>query len=257
MRRVGAGLFRLAAGDGEQPVRAVCFPHAGGSASAFHAWPALLKAAADVLALTLPGRGIRIRDELIADLPAIARAVADDLQGGNLLDRPYVLFGHSMGGLVAYATASELARRGLPPATVVGISATPAPWSAQCAAPARQSDDELLDRLRSFQATPESTLTGNAALRALLPAIRADFEACDGYQPAPRPLESPVLCWAGTRDPVAPVETVRAWSEIATTGFELELLDASHFYLDEHGSRIIRGLLAGLITAPAATREFA
>ena len=60
-----------------------------------------------------------------------------------------------------------------------------------------------------------------------------------------------------TRPGAAPPQTVRAWHRTAAAGFDFELFDSRHFYLDEHGPRIIRALLGRLITAPDATREFA
>jgi surfactin synthase thioesterase subunit len=243
MRRVGGALFRLGEGEGEQPVRLVCCPHAGGSARHFNGWQDAAGADADVLAVTLPGRGTRIRDPLLEDMGAIGRALADDLE--PLLDRPYALFGHSMGGLVAYETARRIESRGLRPPTVLGISATPAPPSAPASAATRQSDAELLDRLRAFEATPEAAFASSSAINALLPAIRADFAACDAYAPAyGSPLEVPVVAWAGSRDAVAPPPRVAEWRACVSGGWRLTELPEGHFYLDRHRESIVRGLLS-------------
>jgi surfactin synthase thioesterase subunit len=243
MHRVGSGLFRLTDDGRERPVRLICCPHVGGSARVFHGWPAIAGDAAEVLALTLPGRGIRVRERPLDDMNAIASALADDL--APLLDRPYLLFGHSMGGLVAYETTREVAQRGLPGPVALGISATAAPWLTPHGPARWQSDDEMLDRLRAFGATPEAAFGRTAAMTALLSAVRADFMACDTYRhPSAAPaLDLTVLLWAGTKDSVAPVDQVRAWREIVTGVCELTRVPAGHFYLERYCGQIVHRLL--------------
>ena len=95
-------------------VRLVCLPFAGGGASAFRTWPQELPLDIDVWAAQLPGRETRFADpaytrmdRLVSDLAA---AVCPNL------DRPYALFGHSIGSLVALELVRELRRQGRPPA---------------------------------------------------------------------------------------------------------------------------------------------
>src|SRR5262245_5024504 len=86
-------------------LRLWCLPHAGGSASMFRDWPGGLPGAVEVGASQLPGREDRIAEPAVDD----AAELADQLwqHVGPHLDRPYALFGHSMGALIAF----ELARR--------------------------------------------------------------------------------------------------------------------------------------------------
>jgi surfactin synthase thioesterase subunit len=74
--------------------------HAGGSHVLYRRWAAGLPDTWDVRLLDAPGHG------LLPDLPRIddAHRLADFLLRGveSELDRPYALFGHVMGALVAY-----------------------------------------------------------------------------------------------------------------------------------------------------------
>ena len=83
-----------------------CLPYAGGSAMRIYgAWRSALRGQVDVVPVELPGRGARITEPLRTEVTALA----EDALGAVLprLDRPYALFGHSLGALVAF----ELARR--------------------------------------------------------------------------------------------------------------------------------------------------
>ncbi|MFD0478768.1 thioesterase II family protein [Nonomuraea thailandensis] len=50
-----------------------------------------------------PGRADRVREAPVEDAHTMADLVAEAMR--PLLDRPAVLFGHSMGSLIAYETA--------------------------------------------------------------------------------------------------------------------------------------------------------
>ena len=86
-------------------LRLICLPFAGGGAAAYRPWLKHLPSDIEMCLVQLPGRETRMRetpytrlDELVTDLvPALE----------PFLDRPYALFGHSMGALTAY----ELTRR--------------------------------------------------------------------------------------------------------------------------------------------------
>src|SRR5919108_6600477 len=80
-----------------------CFPSAGGSVSSFHAWARRLPPDIELVGAQLPGRG-----HLVAETPygAMDPLVADLAQAmWPLLHRPFMLFGHSMGSLVAFELA--------------------------------------------------------------------------------------------------------------------------------------------------------
>src|SRR4051812_30171971 len=85
-------------------LRLFCFPYAGGAANVFHNWSSLLPSSIDVCAVQPPGRGNRLLEEPYTGLRELVGAAANALLPH--MDRPFALFGHSMGALVAF----ELAR---------------------------------------------------------------------------------------------------------------------------------------------------
>jgi acyl transferase domain-containing protein/surfactin synthase thioesterase subunit len=112
------GALRLLTPDLSAPAyRLLCFPGAAGSADDYAPWVDLLPDDWQLMAVEYPGSGRR--REISADHPLSALTL--QVTGGILaLSKvPTVLFGHSLGALVAHATALELERHARAPVLVV------------------------------------------------------------------------------------------------------------------------------------------
>src|SRR5262249_52515237 len=79
----------------EPRLRLLCFPFAGASATAYHRLALKLPADVETCSLQLPGRGFRMREAALETFEAILDAMARTV--APRVDRPYALFGHSMG----------------------------------------------------------------------------------------------------------------------------------------------------------------
>jgi medium-chain acyl-[acyl-carrier-protein] hydrolase len=245
-RRLTDSLFRLSP-DRETRLRLVCVPPAGGWYTTFEPWGAVLPPQVDLCAVTLPGHGIRLRETPLTDIRAMAEGIAGEL--AELPQHPYVVFGHSMGGLIAFETVRALRRRGLPPPRALGVSGIRAPHIA--APPSDWRDPaRVVDRLRELQALPHHVLAKPKLMDALLPAFQADLTATDSYRAGPAALSDlPLLAWAGVNDPATGVPEVSAWRECSSGPFLLTVLDAGHSYLTDHAGVIARPLVDSLAGA--------
>ncbi|MDP6582372.1 MAG: thioesterase domain-containing protein [Vicinamibacterales bacterium] len=88
-------------------LRLICFPYAGGGASAFRGWGERLCAGVELVAVQLPGREDRLAEVPFTRLDTLISALSDEL--GPALDRPFAFFGHSMGALTAFSARCGLA----------------------------------------------------------------------------------------------------------------------------------------------------
>lgn len=236
-----------AAATGERPTRIFCIPYAGGSAAAFARWRAVADERVELIPVQLPGRGARIRERPVDRLDRLAAMLAEAL--GPRLDRPFALFGHSMGALLAFETARTLRRTGLPVPAALFVSARRAPQRASMRPPLhRLSDAQLIAELRALDGTPAAVLEDEELLGLMLPIVRADLKAVEThhYEAEPR-LDCPIRAFGGTRDSIAP-DDLSAWSEQTTRGFGLTMFDGGHFFLNTHYEamlQIMTDVLAG------------
>ncbi|NED82121.1 thioesterase [Streptomyces sp. SID11233] len=229
-------------------VQVLCFPHAGGSASGYYPLSTELAGVAETLVVQYPGRHDRIAEPFAERFGEVVDAVLASLPTSD--GRPLVLFGHSMGALLAFETARRLAAQGRSPAALF-VSGSEAPaLPRQARLPNPPGDDDLIGEMRLLSGTGEELLTDPEILRLALPPLRADYAMLFArtYVPGP-PLRCPVVALTGDRDPRVSVEGARAWEGESAGPFELHVLSGGHFFLSDHLDRV-----AGLVAAYAPGR---
>ncbi|MFD0275326.1 thioesterase II family protein [Kitasatospora sp. NPDC127111] len=227
------------------PVRLVCFPHAGGSASYFIDYAAALSPFADVLVVQYPGRQNRFAEPVIDSVDGLADRVHEALL--PWADRPLVFFGHSMGTLVSFEVARRFERDGVAGPVHLFVSGGRAPSLPRDSSVHLLPDDELFDELARLGGTDERVLA-NPELRSLvLPALRADYTAVETYRCGPEAVVSvPVTALTGDADPRASVAEVRDWERHTTGAFDLRVYPGGHFYLAEQRDAVVEVLAARL-----------
>jgi surfactin synthase thioesterase subunit len=180
-------------------------------------------------AVTLPGRESRRDETRHVDAETCVRALADELD--ELLRRPHVLLGHSMGAILAYLVAQQRISRGLraPEAVIV----------ASCRAPHLPAplgdlhllgDHELAAELVRYGGVPTEVLTRPDWLALLMPTVRDDLRICQSHwrTDAP-PLPCPLHIVAGLDDPVAPPDMMAAWASYSVQPQSVRSYPGGHF----------------------------
>ncbi|SCF00011.1 Surfactin synthase thioesterase subunit [Micromonospora viridifaciens] len=229
-----------------------CLPYAGGSAMRVYGrWQQELPDPIQVVPVELAGRGARIVETPLTSVDAITQDVIGTLL--DRIDRPYAIFGHSLGALVAFELARRLEHLHGRPASHLFVSGHRAP---QLPHPMGQYDYRLPDaefkeRLRELAGTPDEVLAHEELLDLVLPILRADFEAADTYRYRPGPrMSCPMTVCGGTDDPEAPPDTLPDWSALTAGPCEVRVLPGQHFFLHEEQATLLKGIAADLEPAP-------
>jgi surfactin synthase thioesterase subunit len=235
-----------------QGPRLVCFPHAGGSASFFFPFSEALHDRADVLAVQYPGRQDRWTEPCLLSIAELAEQVFHALEPH--VDRPIVLFGHSMGSLVAFETARRLeARLAVSPAALV-VSALRAPSRKRDEHVHEMDDAGVLDELRLLEQTASSLLDQPELRAMILPPVRGDYTAFETYQVNPgATVDCPITMLFGASDPKTTRDEAQAWAGHTTAGFTLRTFAGGHFYLNDHLPAVLDTVRA--LLPPATARH--
>ena len=218
--------------DSPAAARVFCFAHAGGNPRLFLDWQPYLGAVAEIIAVCPPGRGHRVMehrpsiDELI-DAAAAAISVATEDDG-----RPMYLFGHSLGGLIAFEVARRL--RDVPALRhliVSGISAPSLLPSRRIRALAELEGKPFAEALSFFGGLPPEVFAEEDVLELLLPGLIADFRMAAGYRYRPAaPLAINVSLISGRDDPHVGAAELGPWQDECLYPPTSHRADGGHFY---------------------------
>ncbi|MEW2399417.1 alpha/beta fold hydrolase [Streptomyces sp. NPDC046862] len=222
--------------DDDPAVRLVCLPPAGGGAHLYRHWPRLLPAGVGLVAVELPGHGSRLGEAPFTDLTRLAEGpLCEEIE--ELLDRPLIIFGHSMGAVVGYELCRAIRRR--------------RPWrptgfvAAACEAPAvlhtrdyagRMTDDGITRFLVDTGGTPAAILENEEFLDMLRPVIRADLGMLRARRHLPEePLGCPVRVYLGATDTTIDPAKAAGWAvESGADGdYRLQVFPGGHFFTRE------------------------
>ncbi len=212
-------------------VRLFCFPYGGGGESTFRSWQKGLPEAIEVCPVQLPGRGARIKEPPFTELGPLVRAAAQAL--APHLDRPFALFGHSMGALVCFELARHLRRGGGPQPVRLFVSGRCSPQKLIEPFAGDLPDSAFSEVLRRSGGTPEEVLENPELMELMLPVIRADFAVCRSYVYAPEPpFDFPITAFGGHEDRGVSRDCIGGWREHTTGPFVLRMLPGDHFFLN-------------------------
>ena len=233
--------------SGSVDLRLFCFPYAGGSALIYRDWAKHLPSAFQVLSVELPGRGSRLAERPLVNLPALVDALADVMN--PLLDLPYAFFGHSMGALIAFELARTLRREKGNEPRILFASGRRAPQNLDVS-PVTYSlpRDELIMELQRLEGTPREVLEHTELIDLMLPAIRADFQVTQTYKYEEEPaLGCPITVFGGLGDREETRRLLGDWKHQTTSRFSLHMLPGDHFFLNSSQAPLLQ-LLARELT---------
>lgn len=209
--------------------RLLCFPHAGGAAANYRGWTAALSPLVDVIAVEYPGRGFRRREQPARRIADLVHGIIPEIL--TEMTAPVILFGHSMGALVAFEVLRVLPHRRLPVAAIMSGCRPPVLRGSE---PEIHTlpDDEFIEELRKLDGTPEELLADRDLMEIAMPVLRADFEAIATYDPPKEfKLSCPVLVYGGEDDKSVSLQELERWQEHADASSPVRAFPGNHFFV--------------------------
>lgn len=233
-----------------QPALLLAVPFAGGNEHVYRPWLPLLPSWLEMQTVQLPGRGRRFHQRNDLSIVQMAAAIAADLPA-LITDRPWVLYGHSMGARIAFEML-HLLPVALQPAAVV-LSGARAPFLPPTTRDVANKDRAaFIQLLREMNGTPAEILQNDELLDLFLPMLQRDFAHVEQYRSASdrTPLAGPP-CWifGGDQDPDISAADLQAWQQCFANPTAVQLCRGDHFFIFEHAPALLKPLVQTLQAA--------
>jgi surfactin synthase thioesterase subunit len=210
----------------------VVFPHAGAAAASYRKFATALAAGGDTYIVQYPQRAERLREPAAETVHDLARGLF--AAGPWRRAAPLRLFGHSMGGVVAFEFARIAESRG---AAVerLWVSAAPAPSAVAAMPELPTNHDGLLADIADLGGTDADLLADQEFAELLMTAVGADYHVINRYTCGPGVRIRADICVLGARDDHrVDAADLRLWEDHTAGAFQLSWYNGGHFYLDEH-----------------------
>ncbi|MEC3978307.1 thioesterase II family protein [Amycolatopsis sp. H20-H5] len=215
----------------------VCLGFCGGGSGPYLPWADVLPPDVELATICYPGRDGRFLDDYAEDWDALAEDATSAVLAAATV-RPYVLFGHSMGGWMAFDVANRLEQRDgrLPEALVVSSANAPSRGlTPRDIFPAQHdTNEQLLDWMRTNGLLPGYVLDDPELREMALELMRADIRVRDtfGYTEGTG-VSVPLQVLTGADDDVIVADTAEQWRALARGGYQHVELPGGHFYTPE------------------------
>jgi medium-chain acyl-[acyl-carrier-protein] hydrolase len=170
------------------------------------------------------------------------------------LDRPFAVYGHSMGAVVAFELLRALRRAGGAAPLHLFVSGHIAPQLPEPGPPLHAlSDAAFVDEIRRrYDGIPEAILQNPEYLQLFLPTMRADLELIETYDYRDEaPLSCPLTVYAGRQDSRTNEPQLDAWKVQTRGPFALRMFSGGHFFIQTGRAALVEDVTRRLAGAPA------
>jgi surfactin synthase thioesterase subunit len=212
----------------------ICFPHAGAGPGVYAMWGKIISKNFNFYPIHYPMREKRPSEPLPDTIQDLAYAIASE-NSDLFSQRPFVLYGHCVGGIIAYETAKVIKELYfVEPLLLVASSSL----SPDCQLP--EIIDESMDIRKVAETFAEmgyvsKDLIGNEMLlNYFLPVLKADYLLQQKYIDHDyEQLGCPILVMYGEGDRQLDADLMKKWEAYTTSGITCKGFPGSHFFADK------------------------
>lgn len=225
-------VFKFGNSMNQAKIRLICFPFAGGSASFFHSWQALMPDEVELVAIELPGRASRIREPLITDSNELLNQL-EELDVLNV-EKPFAFFGHSMGAHIAFELSRRLRQSDKPQPVHLYLSGRGAPHIKNEKKKIHAlPEKEFIQQIASLNGMPQEVLSNPELMELVSPILRADCKLLETWAyKEDEKLNVPITAMMGAEDPSATHNKVERWADLSSKSFRLYQFPGDHFFIN-------------------------
>ena len=221
-------------------IKLFCFPYAGGSAVIYHKWKQYFNKEIELIPIELAGRGKRFHEPLYHDVGAMINDVYE-IAYPRIDESPFALFGHSMGGMIAYYLAHKLINEnGLLPLHLF-ISGRGAPHIKRSEEKKIHllEQNKFINEVMDLGGTSAEVFQHNELVETFLPVLRNDFKLAEtDFDDKITALNVDMSVLLGEEEELTIAQSL-GWKKHTTKKCDFHYFNGGHFYLHDQVSQIV------------------
>lgn len=216
-------------------VKLFCIPYAGGSSSIYLSWKKYFKEEIEIYPVELAGRGKRFDEKPYTNMEDILNDIYNSIKD-DINDGEYMIFGHSMGALLAYELIHMINENGdnkPKHAFFSGKGAQHIPVLKESIY--KLSDHEFMKKVYSLGGTSKELLDTKELLEIFIGVLKADYEAIDKYEYHDRryKFEFPISILNGIEDKLTK-DCISEWSIHTEKECNIYNFPGGHFFINNN-----------------------
>lgn len=227
-------------------------PYAGGIAeSTYGKWQEPLGDEFNVIPLEPAGHGRRINTPFTDTMEATVNDLFERIKPFVLHDTPWVIYGHSMGTIVAYELVRKVIDEGMLQPLGMFVSGRNGPEHRYTEPDYHElSDDDLITQLKKVDGTPKELFAYPSLLKTFLPIIRNDYKVIENYrfnQDNPTTMDGFITGFYSDNDRLVSRDNFEHWGFYCKGLFNVHEFSGHHFFIHDDYPKICELIRAQLL----------
>lgn len=233
-------------GESKCPIQIIMFPYLGGS------WTSIMPLANEIcskkvvdIRVACPPGHVGSNYELCDSFTQLIDLYYENLI--TILKKDSVLFGHSMGGTIAYYLARKIAERRpeLTPKALI-LSATAAPNHMRNKRVSDKEDNIIIEEIKKVGTMPEELTDNQELVNYFVPILRSDYKILEEISEIKaQKFEIPTFLIMCPKDIITSCQTILEWKHYLDSNISFYMLpdDAGHMYLKKYGEVVANEII--------------
>lgn len=225
----------------QRRIKLFCFPYAGGSAMIYHPWKNKLGDGIELRPIELAGRGRRINDASYQDLQKVVEDMLAQIRD-EIQESSYMLFGHSLGAIIAYELAKKVREEGLPRPQHLFFSGKGAMHIER----PEEKKYHLMDNekfkkeILELGGTPLEFFEYPELMELFLPLLKSDFKIAETYSlnGGIQPFDQDITVLLGEADDLNDAQCTE-WQQHTTKTCHFHYFPGGHFFINDEQEKIV------------------
>ena len=207
-----------------------CLPYAGGSGWIYRDWCDTAGSDWSIVPLEYAGHGKRFSEDCFQSIEEAGRDAAASIAESQTGD--FVIYGHSMGSLVALEAAYVLQEKSIFPKAVIVAANRPPHLAYKDKALEKLTKDELMSEIASLGQIEKEVFDNKDLYDIIADIMYSDIQMFREYKKdySGSKLCIPMMAISGKEDRETPAEDMMEWQYYTTGPFSAHVFEGDHFF---------------------------